>query len=703
MAAQAALTFDNTATRSGGIGASAFELTPSGGNPPYTFSYSPTAGNPIIPGFQVVNSPNVPVSFTAAQTGALIGIPSGASHTSVTSYTTSIRLTDSTAAFVDKSVTVTITPLDFAGNVAKNLGVGDVANMQFVPVDGTAPYTFSISGTPPPGLTLNASTGLLSGTLTTAGSYPFTVKLTDSLSPTPISASHDFTMVVNPLRITNATNRILPSGTINTAYSFQLTASGGTPPYAFTIASGSSIPSGLTLSSGGLINGTPSNSSYSSETQIVVTDSSNPANSNTLHMAINILPTSPTPLGLTTATLTDVMLGDNALSGVTASGGVPPYSFDVAPGSSLPAGALFQNGYNISADTDPDRGFIRSRIHIPGTYSFILRVTDSAGSQATRPYTLHASQIGFWYLSVPVSSSAATPMLGSPYSAYLIALGGTGPYTVTPMNVPAGVSVDNTGFLSGAPQESGSALPLYLTLADSASNTYNSSGTMTVNSTTATALFCNGGTLGTAQLGNEYSDNIICTGSPQNPPVFGAAVVSGSLPPGLILLAGNGLNNGGNLNVAAQLAGVASQTGNYAFTIKVIDGLGDVGQRQIRLHVSGLAIVNADIASGSLNTAYIQTLDVRGGTPPYAFTTVGSLPTGLSIDPAVGTISGTPTTTGSDPIAVRVTDSTGDNFTRNYTLNIYAVIIGNANVVPYAVYGQPYSQTLSASPAASYT
>ena len=46
---------------------------------------------------------------------------------------------------------------------------------------GTSPFTWSVSaGTLPPGLTLGASTGLLSGTPTTAGSYSFTVKVTDS-------------------------------------------------------------------------------------------------------------------------------------------------------------------------------------------------------------------------------------------------------------------------------------------------------------------------------------------------------------------------------------------------------------------------------------------------------------------------------------------------------------------------------------------
>ena len=51
---------------------------------------------------------------------------------------------------------------------------------QLTVTGGTSPFTWSVSaGTLPPGLTLGASTGLLSGTPTTAGTYSFTVKVTD--------------------------------------------------------------------------------------------------------------------------------------------------------------------------------------------------------------------------------------------------------------------------------------------------------------------------------------------------------------------------------------------------------------------------------------------------------------------------------------------------------------------------------------------
>lgn len=70
-------------------------------------------------------------------------------------------------------------------------------------------------------------------------------------------------------------DEFIPDGYVNTPYSFQMSAYGGTSPYTWSIWSGS-LPTGLSLSSSGLISGTPTTAEYTL-VYIRVTDSSNPA------------------------------------------------------------------------------------------------------------------------------------------------------------------------------------------------------------------------------------------------------------------------------------------------------------------------------------------------------------------------------------------------------------------------------------------
>jgi hypothetical protein len=120
---------------------------------------------------------------------------------------------------------------------------------------GLTPYTWSVSaGALPGGLTLNAATGVISGTPTNAAAFNFTVRVMDSAGATATRALS--ILIVPGPTITTAS---LPNGATNSAYSQALAATGGFAPYTWSVSVGS-LPNGLTLNaSTGVISGTPTN------------------------------------------------------------------------------------------------------------------------------------------------------------------------------------------------------------------------------------------------------------------------------------------------------------------------------------------------------------------------------------------------------------------------------------------------------------
>jgi len=124
---------------------------------------------------------------------------------------------------------------------------------------GTLPYGWSIvSGALPTGLSIGAGNGTISGTPTVAGTFGFTVRVTDNVAATynqglSIAISATAPAPAPTLQISTAS---IPNGTVSVPYSTTLQATGGTGPYTWTQLNGT-IPAGLALSSAGALTGTP--------------------------------------------------------------------------------------------------------------------------------------------------------------------------------------------------------------------------------------------------------------------------------------------------------------------------------------------------------------------------------------------------------------------------------------------------------------
>jgi uncharacterized repeat protein (TIGR01451 family) len=185
---------------------------------------------------------------------------------------------------------------------------------------GTTPYTWSVNaGTLPAGLTLS-SAGVLSGSPTTTGSYPFTVNVIDANHGV---ATASITLVVSAAL--TLTFPAPPSGTVGVAYTDTFTAANGTTPYTFSISSGT-LPAGLTLTaSTGVVSGTPTTAGTSSFT-VKVTDARSATAtfatsitilSSMLTVAVTASTATAAPGGTVSYTITATNSGQTTLTGAT--------------------------------------------------------------------------------------------------------------------------------------------------------------------------------------------------------------------------------------------------------------------------------------------------------------------------------------------------------------------------------------------------
>jgi hypothetical protein len=257
--------------------------------------------------------------------------------------------------------TVVSAPAITTSSPLPNGTVGVAYSQSLSATGGTPPYTWSvISGSLPPGLSLSSG-GVLSGTPTTASTYNFTVQVSGGGTTTKA-----FGLTIGAgLSITNSSP--LPNGTVGVGYSQTLSATGGTPPYTWSVISGS-LPPGLSLSSGGVLSGTPTTANtYNFTVQVSGGGTASKAFSLTIGAALSIITSSPLPNGTG---------GTPYSQTLAATGGSPPYTWSVASGL-LPSGLTLSSG-----------GLLSGTPATAATYTFGVQATDTASQSATKTFSL---------------------------------------------------------------------------------------------------------------------------------------------------------------------------------------------------------------------------------------------------------------------------------------------------------------------------
>jgi hypothetical protein len=274
---------------------------------------------------------------------------------------------------------------------------------------GIPPYAWTLASaasTFPTGLTLGRLGGI-SGTAKTAGTFNFTVQVTDSVNS---AAMTNLGMLIDPAPPLIVTTTALPNGTTGAAYpSTNVQASGGVPPYAWSVTTAATtFPLGLTLSSVGQITGTPA-AAVTYNFTVQVKDSLNATATANLSILVNPAPTSLTVTTTSSQLPTGTVSKAYPATNLTALGGTPPYAWTLtSAASTFTAGLTLSNGGTISGTPT-----------MPGTYNFTVKVTDFMSATASAGLSMTINQSvwlpGFntswqWQLTTPVDQTVNAQM-----------------------------------------------------------------------------------------------------------------------------------------------------------------------------------------------------------------------------------------------------------------------------------------------------
>lgn len=560
----------------------------------------------------------------------------------------------------------------------------------------------------PTGLSIDANTGVISGMPTFQGEATFLAVVTDSASA-PRTATKQF-YVTNAGPLTSAQSQTASVAEFQTVSSVQTGITGGVPPLAFTISSGT-MPPGVRFDNYGRMIGTP----YALGTyQFTITaqDSWSPPETASQTFTITVTPPS---LTLQSSLPSRIVINRPFSGRAVALGGTPPYSFALANGNSLPPGLSLNSSSGVVSGTPT----------LAGQYSFTLNVTDSSSPMQTAnqflqtavgsafgrndsPATATLIDNGSYQASI---SPYIDPPNGVPTAAdndyyKVVSLGGSVVHVETaakrnnpnnPLDTVIEIVDANLGRLStcrqpgdtstnfasscinddisASPHVQDSALDFQVPGQSNIANTFyvhvfDWRGDARPDmmywlqvSGVVDPLSVQPATLPPAERGISYVATIYAANAKGS---VSWSLLSGGLPPGL------------SFDINENIIGTPTTSGTYSFTLQATDSSNpqQTATAQERIVVVDPLQISlpspAALASACMNQPYSFQIPTIGGAAPFSwnFFVSGTDWPGLTFETHSGTFSGVPTQTGSFSGSVQVVDAAHNSDGRQITLTV---------------------------------
>ena len=652
-----------------------------------------------------ITATNAPTSYGAtglpaglsvnSGTGLISGTPTAAGTSTVTLSATNGGGTGT--ATLTLTINNPAAPVITSASTASGT-VGSAFSYQITATN--APSSYGATGLPA-GLSVNSGTGLISGTPTTAATSTVTLSATNGGG----TGTATLTLTINNPAAPVITSASTASGTVGSAFSYQITATNAPTSYGAT-----GLPAGLSVNSGtGLISGTPTTAATSTVT-LSATNSGGTGNATlTLTITSGGTPVINLGTGFTTGAMT--LNGAAKLNGtrlrVTDGGGggaasawyntpvniqkfTSNFSFQI-PGGTNPTAdgfAFVIQGGSSSALGSPGGGlgygpgapgWTTAAIPNSVAVKFDLYNNINEGSDSTGLYVDGASPT---IPAVDMTSSGVNLHTTDVFNVQISYDGTNLTMTITdattnatftqawPINIPTTVGGNTAlvGFTGGTGQFTAIQEIIGWTL----SSTTGAAAPVITSASTAS------GTVGSA-----FSYQITATNAPSS---YGAT----GLPAGLSVNSGTGL-----------ISGTPTTAATSTVTLSASNG-GGTGTATLTLTINNPAapvITSASTASGTVGSAFSYQITATNAPSSYGAT---GLPAGLSVNSGTGLISGTPTTAATSTVTLSASNGGGTG-TATLTLTINnpaAPVITSASTASGTV-GSAFSYQITATNAPS--